>query len=97
MKNKQSSLLSQLDSLDEECASLREELQQVESNRQKLASDLQQVQASYREVQGSYEQAQKQLCSEQVCSIVGLFMHIQRDIYTLVRINSSKPIRSKTD
>lgn len=65
MKSKQSTLLSRLDALDEECGNLKEELVQVENSRRKLASELQQVQAQYKQVQ-------KQLSMEQVlCVFVG--------------------------
>ena len=63
MKTKQSTLLSRLDSLDEECTALKEELMKVEDNREKLANDLQQVRAQYKEVQ-------QQLNSEQVISFL---------------------------
>lgn len=59
MRGKQSALLSQLDTLHEECANLRKELFQVEESRLKLANDL-------KEAQARYEQVQSQLSTQQV-------------------------------
>ena len=59
MKDKQSSLLAQLDTLDEECGTLRAGLSEVSSNREKLATNLKLVQAQY-------EQVQEHLSKEQV-------------------------------
>ncbi len=59
MKAKQTSLLAQLDTLDEECGTLRAELSEVSSNREKLATNL-------KLVQDQYELVQQHLAEEQV-------------------------------
>lgn len=89
MKSKQSTLLSQLDTLDEECGNLREELVQVENNRQKLACDLQQVEAQYKLVQ-------KQLGNEQVCMYSLGYQTLRVLDLNLLRVRCPKQIKSKT-
>ena len=76
MRSKQSALLAQLNTLDEECGALREQLVQVESSHEGLTHDLQQVQMQYKRVQ---EQLNMEQVSAFSWSCIGVLMAFKQE------------------